>query len=146
MSRCRARATSNSALGLLVERDEEPAAADWRLLESLPGPDDPPRMGICCSGGGVRSASFNLGALQALRTGDVLPSAAYVAGVSGGGYITLSHALARKLSDPACETTKNPLYGRLSPEEEYLRRNSDYLAPGTQGRVWFGLHLLGGFP
>ena len=27
----------------------------------------PGRVGICCSGGGIRSASFNLGALQAIQ-------------------------------------------------------------------------------
>lgn len=42
------------------------------------------RVGICCSGGGVRSAAYNLGALQVLREEDVLKEAQYLSAVSGG--------------------------------------------------------------
>ena len=102
-------------------------------------------MGICCSGGGIRSASFNLGALQALRARGVLRDAAYLAGVSGGGYTTIAHAIASKYSDPGTVTTANPLYGHLSVEEEHLRNHTDYLADGSRGQVWFLLHIVGGF-
>lgn len=40
----------------------EPAPSRLGVLEDF----DSERIGICCSGGGIRSASFNLGALQAL--------------------------------------------------------------------------------
>src|SRR3954470_14770926 len=39
-------------------------------LPSYRGPVEPPhagKTGICCSGGGIRSAAYNLGALQALH-------------------------------------------------------------------------------
>src|SRR5690348_6723518 len=44
---------------------------------------DARRTGICCSGGGVRSAAFNLGALQALQSKGELRKASYLSAVSG---------------------------------------------------------------
>jgi len=43
--------------------------------------------GIALSGGGIRSATFNLGVLQALASLDVLKEFDYLSTVSGGGYI-----------------------------------------------------------
>jgi len=48
-------------------------------------PDD--RVGVALSGGGLRSATFNLGLLQALHDKGVLEYVDYLATVSGGGYI-----------------------------------------------------------
>ena len=42
---------------------------------------------LCLSGGGIRSATFGLGVLQALATVDVLGKLDYLSTVSGGGYI-----------------------------------------------------------
>src|ERR1700741_170125 len=47
----------------------------------------PDKIGVCCSGGGMRSASFNLGALQAIQDADRLRKVRYLAAVSGGSYI-----------------------------------------------------------
>jgi hypothetical protein len=44
-------------------------------------------IGLALSGGGIRSATTNLGVLQALSRMDVLPMVDYVSTVSGGGYI-----------------------------------------------------------
>jgi len=44
-------------------------------------------MGLSFSGGGIRSATFNLGVLQALARLGVLPRADYLSVNSGGGYI-----------------------------------------------------------
>src|SRR5262249_52531523 len=44
-------------------------------------------VGLALSGGGIRSASFNLGLLQALYEQGQLRRADYLATVSGGGYI-----------------------------------------------------------
>ncbi|MGC2108210.1 MAG: patatin-like phospholipase family protein [Candidatus Korobacteraceae bacterium] len=43
--------------------------------------------GICLSGGGIRSATFNLGVLQGLASLDLLKNFDYLSSVSGGGYI-----------------------------------------------------------
>ena len=47
----------------------------------------PMSSGLALSGGGVRSAAFCLGALQALNEADVLKKVDYLSTVSGGGYI-----------------------------------------------------------
>jgi hypothetical protein len=43
--------------------------------------------GLCFSGGGIRSATFNLGVIQALAQLGLLPFIDYLSSVSGGGYI-----------------------------------------------------------
>ncbi len=44
-------------------------------------------VGLAFSGGGIRSATFNLGIIQALAQLELLPRIDYVSGVSGGGCI-----------------------------------------------------------
>src|SRR5579883_575730 len=43
--------------------------------------------GLSFSGGGIRSATFNLGVLQGLAQHKLLPHIDYLSTVSGGGYI-----------------------------------------------------------
>jgi len=43
--------------------------------------------GVAFSGGGIRSATFNLGFLQGLAQAKMLPKISYLSTVSGGGYI-----------------------------------------------------------
>ena len=47
----------------------------------------PRRIGLALSGGGIRSATFSLGVLQALAFRDKLTGLDYLSTVSGGGYI-----------------------------------------------------------
>jgi hypothetical protein len=49
-----------------------------------------PLVGLALSGGGIRSATYCLGVLQALAHDDVLPQVDYLSTVSGGGYIGAS--------------------------------------------------------
>ena len=44
-------------------------------------------IGLAFSGGGIRSATFNLGVLQALARSQLLRVFDYISTVSGGGYI-----------------------------------------------------------
>ena len=74
-------------------KDFEPVRAaeqDWltqrRKSAGLPPPTGDV-VGLAFSGGGIRSATFNLGVLQALEGGGVLPQVDYLSSVSGGGYI-----------------------------------------------------------
>lgn len=48
---------------------------------------DPPLSALCLSGGGIRSASFNLGVVRALARDGLLRQFDYLSTVSGGGYI-----------------------------------------------------------
>jgi len=69
------------------------------------GTEDQPRLGICCSGGGIRSSAFTLGALSALQNkeirksdqsqGNWLDDADYLATVSGGGFGALAWRLGK---------------------------------------------------
>jgi hypothetical protein len=106
----------------------------------------PVRVGIACSGGGIRSASYCLGALQVLTRAGVLGDAEHLACVSGGGYISIAHAV---MIDQTLKQAKtdgveppdslfagSPAWGLGSPEEQHLRANLDYLAPGFAGKLW----------
>lgn len=81
---------------------------------------------ICCSGGGIRSAAYCLGALQALDQGGVLAKAKWILGVSGGSYIAASRALVAHQLPPGATRRA---YAPGSPEERNLRDNTRYIAP-----------------
>ncbi len=124
---------------LFLGLDRAPVPSHVGLLEK----PEPRRVGICCSGGGVRSAAFNLGALQDLQSDGVLASAKYVAAVSGGSYIAAALAMVAKTSavagdddsDPQLVNDERPPFYRGSPEEQYLRNRASYMAPGGIG-LW----------
>ena len=121
-----------------------------------PGQGD--RLGISCSGGGVRSASFCLGALQVLQREKVLQEADYISAVSGGSYIAIAQAITAGLTlqggDPTAEAASGegetsalnalPPFAPGSPEEKHLRDRSTYLAAGAIGKIWFIVNLLWG--
>jgi hypothetical protein len=124
-------------------------------FSGLVEPAEEGKIGIACSGGGVRSASFNLGALQALQEKGVLKKSRYLAAVSGGSYIAAAFCMVRKTwppgepqppdsddSDPNVVNDRNPPFFPGSPEEQYLLNRSSYLAPDGQGKAAFGLRLL----
>ena len=60
-------------------------------------------VGLCFSGGGIRSATFNLGLLQAMYKHGILQRVDYLSTVSGGGYIgsCLTALLNSEIKDPA---------------------------------------------
>ena len=68
----------NGAIDPAVASDEA-AAVDRARSASLTG--------LALSGGGIRSATFNLGILQALARHGLLTRFDYLSTVSGGGYI-----------------------------------------------------------
>src|SRR5262245_41439898 len=109
------------------------------------GPHDPTRQGatvVCCSGGGIRSACYNLGALQAMAAHDPPIEAHYIVAVSGGAYIAASHRLVAAES-PARPEPRD-VYRPGSPEENQLRDNSRYLLPDGKTALWGGVRLFGG--
>jgi hypothetical protein len=126
----------------------------------------PGRIGIACSGGGIRSAAYNLGALQVLRDKGVFGLDAggrrqrrdvYVAAVSGGSYIASSFATVAATSDVGDLAPRNggPLerdgarvprrvYAPSSPEDVHLRNHSAYMAPGLGGKLRLVLRVTMG--
>ena len=128
-----------------------------------PGPDRKPikgephqsneLVGLALSGGGIRSATFALGACQALARYRVLLKVDYLSTVSGGAYFgaalsTLLHWRSRKPSagpslkghpmdeknfpfsfDPTGPDGQTVLWKAESPPVRHLREQSNYLAP-----------------
>ncbi len=82
--------------------------------------------GIALSGGGIRSASFCLGVLQALNFGDAIRRFSYLSTVSGGGYIgtSLTVSMANDNVFPFGRTGHDP---GETLETGHLRDNSRYL-------------------
>ena len=104
---------------------------------------------ICCSGGGIRSASYCLGALQRLEEAGFLGKARLILGVSGGSYIAASralvaHGLEQSAAGPGADPAGLPPYAPGSPEEQHLRDNSRYLAPDAKTVLAGVLSLLFG--
>ncbi len=93
---------------------------------------------LCFSGGGIRSATFCLGALQGLAKNGVLDKFDYLSTVSGGGFLggwlaAWTHWSERGLPEVIEQLTK-PEPSKLEPEPDpvfYLRNFSNYLTPRT---------------
>src|SRR5262245_21572303 len=83
-------------------------------------------VGLALSGGGIRSAAFCLGALQALHETRVLRRVDYLSTVSGGGYIGCSLTAALNAS-----SGNFPFTSRIaedeSPSLQHIRDHSNYL-------------------
>jgi glycerophosphoryl diester phosphodiesterase len=117
-------------------------------------------LGLAFSGGGIRSATFNLGVLQALSKAGLLRHCDYLSTVSGGGYIgswlaawIRRESVARAAIDAAAPAPHDPnaaaastmadIERRLSPTRSpnpmdervrpirFLREYSNYLTPRT---------------
>jgi hypothetical protein len=91
--------------------------------------------GICFSGGGIRSATFNLGILQALAGRRKLGSLDYLSSVSGGGYIHhfFSSWIAcenlPKVEEQLCPLPEDSKRTQWPDPIRWLRRYSNYLTP-----------------
>jgi len=95
-----------------------------------------PLAALCFSGGGIRSATFNLGVLQALARCKVLARFDYLSSVSGGGYIAGWFEAWRRSAhgDVFTEMGKRTLDDPLAPEPgpiDHLREYANYLTPRT---------------
>ena len=92
------------------------------------------RSALCLSGGGVRSATFNLGILQGLARHGLLDRFDYLSTVSGGGFIGgwlsawIRRAGMKKVVDDLSKPPVSPLVPDPSPVE-HLRIYSNYLSP-----------------
>ncbi len=99
---------------------------DHERFIHLDKPNGEPLVGLALSGGGIRSATFGLGILQAMRRLGLFSSLDYVSTVSGGGYIGgwLQAVLANGIGLAALDL------GNTEPREvRFLRGFSNYLTP-----------------
>jgi predicted acylesterase/phospholipase RssA len=92
-------------------------------------------VGLALSGGGIRSAAFCMGALQAIEIVGALKRIDYLSTVSGGGYIgsSLTASLnAHKTTDKDKDKPPifaSPISGSESPGVQHIRDYSNYLIP-----------------
>lgn len=95
-------------------------------------------IGLAFSGGGIRSATFNLGVLQGLAKWNLLHAVDYLSTVSGGGYIgSWFHAWVKRAPGGIQEVCKDLATKMPRPEDDaaepirFLRRYANYLTPRT---------------
>ena len=127
--------------------------ARWAQGFASPSARPKDAVGICVSGGGIRSGTVALGALQALREAGILRKADYLVSVSGGGYTAgglqlamtkATNGLPPDQAPPASQATAANAFAPGSPEEDHLRRHSSYIADGLgQWLVALGVLLRG---
>ena len=111
-----------------------------RRSEAGQDPGNPKKdaVGLALSGGGIRSATFNLGLLQAMWRFKVLKQVDYLSTVSGGGYIgsSLTWFMSKLKTDfPFGTKRKDHKYlgGRVLT---WLRAHGNYLMPGDGLGLW----------
>jgi len=170
------------------KKDAEPSyphdlrEAEWKCLRARrkAAHQNPPggawpwdkSVGLALSGGGIRSATFSLGFLQALadkpeklKDDPLLTKIDVLSTVSGGGYVGSFlgglYCKRRKKADlhvdetekgASCEDVVKDLTDPQSPPLRFLRENGRYLTPGGSGdgmlagavalRNFVALHLV----
>src|SRR6266496_2197333 len=131
--------------GVTIERPG-PAGEPWVRYTSVD------RVGLAFSGGGIRSATFNLGILKALHELRVLQYVDYLSTVSGGGYVgawwtawrarwgsaTKEFPVAH-YADGGQQTAYDEKLNREPEEVRHLREFSNFLSPRIgffQSELW----------
>ncbi len=116
-----------------LHRDPELSGRILKDLKCEVSPDLG-HVGLALSGGGIRSATFNLGVLQALAKLKLLYKFDYLSTVSGGGYI--GSWLAAWIKRRGFAEVNRQLdsdwvahEGREAPPIQFLRDYSNYLTP-----------------
>jgi hypothetical protein len=103
-----------------VKRDGTP------VMRPAPGSNV---VGLALSGGGIRSAAFCLGVLQALDALHLIGKIDYLSTVSGGGYIGTSMTVAMSTKTPEEFPFASQLREGEVPGVQHIRDHSNYLFP-----------------
>ncbi len=112
----------------VIQREKEQLRLRREKLGQQHGtPEQENWFGIAMSGGGIRSATINLGFLKTLNKFGILQKADYLSTVSGGGY---THAYVQATVKETGD------FGKLFTDDHIsaMRRHGDYFTPG-QGIV-----------
>jgi hypothetical protein len=112
----------------VIQREKEQLRLRRQKLEQSAGtPEQENWFGIAMSGGGIRSATINLGFLKTLNKFGILQKADYLSTVSGGGYThSYVQATIKEKGDFNHLFTNEHIAG--------MRQHGEYLTPG-QG-IW----------
>jgi hypothetical protein len=125
-----------------------PAPRDCQVPQAVRDAQNVSALGLAFSGGGIRSATFNLGVTQALAERGLLPHVDYLSTVSGGGYIgTWLHGVIKTQHDAEPSAPPDEIFRKVNetlltgidrkpepPEIDpisFLRKYSNYLTPRT---------------
>jgi hypothetical protein len=140
----------------VAELPEPSGPENDRRSPVMCGPKVYDSVGLALSGGGIRSAAFSLGALQALdatplegkidvdKRTSVLDRVDYLSTVSGGGYIGASMVVGMSEDEG-----KFPFASRLDQDEpfavQHIRNYSNYLLPTgvSDGLIAIAIYLRG---
>lgn len=108
-----------------------------RSAAGLPAPDDD-LFGVALSGGGIRSASFNLGVLEALQRSPLMRRVDLLSTVSGGGFIGSCYHWLRATAAPA--SSADPFAAQSADGSgsavDWLRVHGRYLVTHTGFSLW----------
>lgn len=119
---------------------QDPQATDRRKLQEVIGiaharaKQGDGLAALCFSGGGIRSATFNLGILQGLAAAGLLDKLDYISSVSGGGYISswlagwIHRAGVEEVAPQLAAAQSDPERPEPAPLRA-LRQYSNYLTP-----------------
>ena len=113
---------------------EKAAVAVRRHHWHVEGGEEHNAVGLALSGGGIRSATFCLGVVQALAARGLLHQVDYLSTVSGGGYT--GSFLTTRLGNGAAEAD---LAGPHGPDPEpvrYLRQHAQFLTAYSMKDRW----------
>ncbi|MBO0699142.1 MAG: patatin-like phospholipase family protein, partial [Zavarzinella sp.] len=125
-------------------------AEAWKLPKDDAGKYEPLRadlVGLAFSGGGIRSATFNLGILQALGRLKLLTRLDYLSTVSGGGYIGgWLAAWIRRADEPGPPsrpkwTAVEAVQSHLDPRTNRMKVGDPHAGPGTESEPETVHHL-----
>jgi hypothetical protein len=120
------------------------AESEWlaarREAVGMPPPQDD-LVGLAFSGGGIRSAVFNLGVLQALEGAGLLGRVDYLSSVSGGGYIASCLSWLKQCQSPGAAGSRDsafaaPLEGHGGTVLDWLRSHGKYLVAHRGFSLW----------
>jgi len=110
-------------------------------------PPDAPLVGLALSGGGIRSAAFNMGVLQTLSQSGLLARVDYLSSVSGGGYVgsCLTWLRAHVPASSLQRLGAVPLADGTGTVLDWLRAHGRYLITGKGLSGWtLGASILSG--
>jgi hypothetical protein len=90
-------------------------------------------MGLALSGGGIRSATFSLGVMQALASRNLLKKMDYLSTVSGGGYIgsALTWWLSKKSQGEGAQKEYQSRKGKVAVTKKKFGLSADNFPYGT---------------
>jgi hypothetical protein len=121
-----------------VRAAENEWIAKRRAAAGLPPPSDD-LIGVAFSGGGIRSATFNLGVLQGLEKSGLLRHVDYLSSVSGGGYAASCYTWLRsQLGKTPVSTSvfSTPLADGSGGVLDWLRSHGKFLVSHRGYSIW----------